>query len=180
MNGNYTHFSLLLFSLLWCPLNWQKKSSNNRTKNKRKTYNTKTYKLHKIWEFNYKQNNWYLFLIKRTLINDCFQRRGSNVSTLTRLQSKWKAVDRCPLLYCSAGRQSTQKYRTELTFDAFGNRSVAGTGRHNTWDKSDIWGSHSIGSDAWNSSDCRSWRKGTNYILISNNCVERHKKGYKS
>lgn len=32
--------------------------------------------------------------------------------TLTRSESKWKAVDRCPALYCSAGRQSTTKKRT--------------------------------------------------------------------
>lgn len=30
----------------------------------------------------------------------------------TRSESKWKAVDRCPELYCSAGRQSTTKNRT--------------------------------------------------------------------
>lgn len=33
-------------------------------------------------------------------------------SALTRSESRWKAVDRCPELYCSAGRQSTTKKRT--------------------------------------------------------------------
>lgn len=32
--------------------------------------------------------------------------------TLTRLASRCMAVGKCPLLYCSAGRQSTTKYRT--------------------------------------------------------------------
>lgn len=31
---------------------------------------------------------------------------------LTRSESRWKAVERCPELYCSAGRQSTTKKRT--------------------------------------------------------------------
>lgn len=30
----------------------------------------------------------------------------------TKLASRWKAVERCPELYCSAGRQSTTKKRT--------------------------------------------------------------------
>ena len=30
----------------------------------------------------------------------------------TKLASKWKAVGKWPLLYCSAGRQSTTKYFT--------------------------------------------------------------------
>lgn len=34
------------------------------------------------------------------------------ICRLTRSESKWKAVDRCPELYCSAGRQSTTKNRT--------------------------------------------------------------------
>lgn len=38
--------------------------------------------------------------------------RGTCIFGLTRSESRWKAVDRCPELYCSAGRQSTTKNRT--------------------------------------------------------------------
>lgn len=45
---------------------------------------------------------WLVFLHGQNLYYFC----------LTRSESKWKAVDRCPELYCSAGRQSTTKNRT--------------------------------------------------------------------
>lgn len=62
--------------------------------------------------------------------------------SITRLQSKWKAVGGWPALYCSAGRQSMRKNRTfsspeseeSLVFSEFDINSFARTGRQRACD----------------------------------------------
>lgn len=59
---------------------------------------------------------WSICGMKRTneiqMVHKDLQKYFTLVLCPTRSESRWKAVDRCPALYCSAGRQSTTKKRT--------------------------------------------------------------------